>query len=182
MTSRFRPLFLACVLSLMVFGVASAQPPTIPVTSITIATIDASGSTTALVPVTAQNIGSPGARGFDLWINYDHANLSLDVATSQVGTDMADGVNYVIPTHSSLTTGAYTCTAVTAGAALSARAIGASIAPTYIATLPVDPSLAGTATADTYTGYYIQKSAAGRIKVGACHESAYADASIAVQR
>jgi hypothetical protein len=73
----------------MVFGVASAQPPTIPVTSITIATIDASGSTTALVPVTAQNVGSPGVRGFDLWINYDHANLSLDVATSQVGTDMA---------------------------------------------------------------------------------------------
>lgn len=89
MTRLFKSLLLASALLLGVLGLASAAPDVIPVTSITIATVNASGATTALVPVTAQAVGSPGARGFDLWINYDHANLSLNVATSEVGTTMA---------------------------------------------------------------------------------------------
>ncbi|MEI2691916.1 MAG: hypothetical protein V9H69_20315 [Anaerolineae bacterium] len=89
MTSKFKSALLVLSLLLMAVGVASAAPDEIPVSSITIAVVDATGATTALVPVTAQSVGAPGARGFDLWINYDHANLSLSVATSEVGTDMA---------------------------------------------------------------------------------------------
>lgn len=89
MTRLFKSLVLASVLLVGVLGMASAAPDVIPVTSITIATVNASGATTAMVPVTAQDVGQPGARGFDLWINYDHANLSLDVAASEAGTAMA---------------------------------------------------------------------------------------------
>lgn len=76
MTSKFKSALLVLSLLLMAVGVASAAPDEIPVSSITIAVVDATGATTALVPVTAQSVGAPGARGFDLWINYDHANLS----------------------------------------------------------------------------------------------------------
>lgn len=80
---------LAVALVVAVVGVGSAAPAVIPVDSFTVATVDASPGTTALVSVTAQNVGAPGARGFDIWFNYDHANLSLDVVNSEVGSTMA---------------------------------------------------------------------------------------------
>lgn len=89
MISKFKLALLVMALLLLAVSAVSAAPAAIPVTSITIAVVDATGASTALVPVTAQNVGAPGVRGFDLWFNYDHANLSIDVPTSVVGSNMA---------------------------------------------------------------------------------------------
>jgi len=89
MSRTMQVLALAAILLLALVGVTSAAPQVIPVESITVATVNVSPATTALVPVTAQQVGAPGARGFDIWFNYDHTNLSLDVVGSQAGTDMS---------------------------------------------------------------------------------------------
>ncbi len=54
-----------------------------------------------------------------------------------------------------------------------------SLVPTYLPTIPVDPS--GLVNGK-FTQYYFMKNAAGRVRIGACVESAYADSSIYVQR
>jgi hypothetical protein len=89
MSGILKVFLLAVVLLVTVVGVTSAAPDVIPVDSFTVATVNASPATSAFVSVTAQNVGSPGARGFDIWFNYDHANLSLDVVNSEVGSTMA---------------------------------------------------------------------------------------------
>ncbi len=89
MSGILKVFLLAVVLMVTVVGVTSAAPDVSPVDSFTVATVNASPATSAFVSVTAQNVGSPGARGFDIWFNYDHANLSLDVVNSEVGSTMA---------------------------------------------------------------------------------------------
>jgi len=56
-----------------------------------------------------------------------------------------------------------------------------NLTTTYLATMPVDPAGSGTY-GTTNTGYYFMKNSAGRVTIGACKESDYADASIYVQR
>jgi len=88
--SRFMQILaLAAIILVALVGVTSAAPQVIPVDSMTVATVDASPATTAMVSITAQQVGAPGARGFDIWFNYDHTNLSLDVDNSDAGADMA---------------------------------------------------------------------------------------------
>ncbi|MCB9802551.1 prepilin-type N-terminal cleavage/methylation domain-containing protein [Candidatus Nomurabacteria bacterium] len=53
-----------------------------------------------------------------------------------------------------------------------------SLVPTYLPTMPTDPSF----TSGASTQYYFMRNSAGRIKIGACEESDYATASIYVQR
>jgi hypothetical protein len=60
--------------------------------------------------------------------------------------------------------------------------ISSGLVSEYIATMPLDPNVAASAAELTGIGYYFEKDANGRIKVGACIESAYAAASIYVQR
>lgn len=55
-----------------------------------------------------------------------------------------------------------------------------NLIPTYLPTMPVDP--AGLANSNKNTQYYFMRSSAGRVSIGACLESDYADASISVQR
>ncbi|OGY91561.1 MAG: hypothetical protein A3B30_03750 [Candidatus Komeilibacteria bacterium RIFCSPLOWO2_01_FULL_52_15] len=59
-----------------------------------------------------------------------------------------------------------------------AMAIGLSLVDKYLASIPIDPSAASTATSSS--GYYLKRSTSGRITVGSCTK--YQTASIEVQR
>jgi prepilin-type N-terminal cleavage/methylation domain-containing protein len=75
---------------------------------------------------------------------------------------------------------AYTSAACVASSTSAAQGILLdALTDTYLATMPVDPEglLGGKG-----TGYYFTRTAAGRVRIGACVESPYADASIYVQR
>lgn len=60
--------------------------------------------------------------------------------------------------------------------------ISSGIVPTYIPTMPLDPSVSKAVAEDNGIGYYLVKDSEGRVKIGACVESDYATASIVVQR
>ncbi|MBT4349235.1 prepilin-type N-terminal cleavage/methylation domain-containing protein [bacterium] len=55
-----------------------------------------------------------------------------------------------------------------------------NIVTTYLPTMPIDPGSVAYGTVST--GYYFMRTDSGRIQIGACVESDYADASIYVQR
>ena len=67
-------------------------------------------------------------------------------------------------------------------AARTKRDISSGLVSTYIATMPIDPSVTIAVANTSSTSYYFLKDTSGRIKIGACEESLYANASIVVQR
>lgn len=110
-----------------------------------------------------------------------NAILTYTVDTTTLPTAVSDltaATNYAIMTKAEDPGSTCRCTALTSD--IADMNLKTSLVSTYLATIPVDPSL--TKTTATCTGYYINKAATGRIKIGACYESAYATASIEVQR
>lgn len=111
-----------------------------------------------------------------------NAILTYTVDNTTLPTDVSNltaGQNYAIDVDTSSASGTYTCTAISA-TALTKAILKQSLVGAFLATIPVDPSLSPLTA--TTSGYYINKASSGRIKIGACHESAYATASIEVQR
>ena len=99
---------------------------------------------------------------------------------TEITSNMTAGTNYVISVGGSTDGGQYICPAISATAGQVKGILKPSLVSAFLATVPVDPSL-DTRTVSS-TGYYINRASSGRIKVGACHESTYATASIEVQR
>lgn len=97
-----------------------------------------------------------------------------------VNTAVADTTYLISVNGDSVTTAKY-CDSL-GSATYNKRDISSGIAPTYIATMPIDPDVTTVIANSSSTSYYIVKDSAGRVKVGACFESDYATASIYVQR
>lgn len=93
-------------------------------------------------------------------------------------TTAAAGIYYAIMGEGTTGMAASTCQNVSHSATMGV--LLDNLTTTYLATMPVDPG--GLADSTKNTGYYFMKAATGRITVGACAESDYADASIYVQR
>ncbi|MBT4349236.1 prepilin-type N-terminal cleavage/methylation domain-containing protein [bacterium] len=88
------------------------------------------------------------------------------------------GIYYAIMASSTVGMSSYDCQNITEDDTMGVQL--EILIPTYLPTMPVDPS--GIANAGKNTGYYFMKSSGGRIIIGACAESDYATASIYVQR
>ena len=91
------------------------------------------------------------------------------------------GTTYVIAVAGDSVTTAKYCDAL-GTAARTKRDISSGLVSTYIATMPIDPSVTTAVANTSSTSYYLLKDTSGRIKIGACEESLYATASIVVQR
>lgn len=89
------------------------------------------------------------------------------------------GTYYAIMGSSTTALTGASCTSLGSPDSSKGVELGALI-PTYLPTMPVDPS--GLVNDDKNTQYYFMRNSAGRVSIGACVESAYADASIYVQR
>ena len=127
----------------------------------------------------AKRIGE--ARDAQRWSDVSAiADAFLKDTVDQNGTfptsTAADGTYYAIMPVGGTDLTSPTCQnqAPTQGVQLS------GLVTTYLATMPIDPG--GLLNGDNNVGYYFMKAATGRITVGACAESNYADASIYVQR
>jgi prepilin-type N-terminal cleavage/methylation domain-containing protein len=103
-------------------------------------------------------------------------NGSLPSGVSSASAD----TEYMIHIEGGTASGTDVCTST--GNTDSELDISSGLVSEYIATMPLDPNVAASAAELTGIGYYFEKDANGRIKVGACIESAYAAASIYVQR
>ncbi len=102
----------------------------------------------------------------------NNGSLPTSVSTASAGT------TYLIHVAGNSDVTSETCH----GDSIAKRDISSGIVSTYIPTMPIDPTYTQLTAGSDGTGYYLLKDSNGRIKIGACIESNYADSSIYVQR